>query len=577
MSFRSRPVLDRRHRPRWQDELRTQQLIIVGFAVSIALALGIFGAAAWNGFWESHYSPVASVAGTTYDRSDLDVRTRILVAEASATITELQGQLGGPRDQLIQQQIEQISLQLSDLDAAAAASLVDGAVLASQANAFGVGVAQDEIDAGIAERHTLSERVSAQLILVNALPDDAEAGAEPTDEQLATAREEAQAARDRVEAGEDFATVAAEVSDDFTASSGGLLGWFSPGDTGYGEYFDALADADVGDLVGPVETDAGFAVLEKLDRRERTTDGPLGDLLDGQNVDDASYRAYVRDQLLVDAFRAHFGDDVVVSPTAQRRVAQIFIAAPTAAVVPQERARHVLIDPLPEDAAEGAEATEEQWAAALAEAEEVREELSADDADWYTIAEERSADTGSGARGGDLGWYDPAASPYVEEFTTALADLEVGELSEPVRSQFGWHVIQKTAERTSPQAQAAALVEQLREDPDSFAEVAARLSEDPTTAREGGELGWVAPYQLDEALEDVVFGLEEVGEISEPHDAASAGITIYQLLETSESREIEDDRLEEIRSSGFDRWLEQEVRAPIEPWVDPQFASSTDT
>ena len=95
MSFRSRPVLDRKHRPRWQDELRTQQLIVTGFAVAIALAIGIFGAAAWSGYWDAHLRPVAAVAGTTYDRSDLDVRQRILVAEASAAITELQAQLGG--------------------------------------------------------------------------------------------------------------------------------------------------------------------------------------------------------------------------------------------------------------------------------------------------------------------------------------------------------------------------------------------------------------------------------------------------------------------------------------------------
>lgn len=575
MSFRSRPVLDRRHRPRWQDELRTQQLIVVAFAVAIALALGIFGAAAWNGFWESHFRPVASIAGTTIDRSDLDVRRRILIAEATATVTELQSQLGGPRDQLIQQQIDQVSAALSDLDGAAAASLVDGAVLASQAEAFGIAVDDDEVDAGIAERHTLQERTRAQLILVNGLPDDAEPGAEPTDEQLSAAREEAEAAIARIEGGEDFATVAAEVSDDFTASSGGVLGWIGADDAVYGEYFDAIADAEAGDLVGPVETEAGFAVLEVLDRRERTTDGPLRDLLASQEIDDATYRDYVRSALLVDAFRTHFEDEVVVSPTAQRRVAQIFIAAPSAAVLPQERARHVLIQPLP-DADDQSAATDEEWAAALAEAEEVRDELSAEDADWFAIAEERSADTGSGSRGGDLGWYDPAATGFVPEFSDALAELEVGELSEPVRTDFGWHVIEKTAERTSPQAEAEELVEQLREDPDTFAEVATRLSEDHDTAREGGELGWVAPYQLDEALEEVVFGLDEVGEISEPHDGGSAGITIYQLLETSESREIEEDRLDEIRSSGFDRWLEQEVRGPVETWTDPQFATSTD-
>jgi len=575
MSFRSRPVLDRKHRPRWQDELRTQQLTVIAFAVAIALALGIFGAAAWNGYWESHYRPVAAVAGVSFDRSDLDERQRILLAEASATILELQAQLGGPRDQVIQQQIDQITQELSAIDTAAVDSLVDSAVLGTQAETFGVGVSDEELEAGISERFALDELVRAQLILVHALPEDAAADDEPTDEQLAEAEEAAQAARARVEADEEFAAVATEVSDDATAPTGGLIGWFSAADAAYGEYFAAVADADAGDLVGPIETDQGYAVLKVLDRRDATTDSPLRDLLTRQDVDDATYRGYVRGQLLVDAYREQFEDEVVTSPAAQRRVGQIFIAAPTGAVVPQERARHVLISPLPDDAEEGAEPTEEQLAAALEEAEEVHELLEAEDADWFAVAEERSDDPGSGARGGDLGWFDPAASPFVEEFTATLAELEVGELSEPIRTDFGYHVIQKTGERASPQDQATQLVEELRADPGSFEGVAERVSEDPETAQEGGELGWVARYQLAPELEEVVFGLTEVEEISEPYDGGTEGITIYQLLEVSESREIEDERLEEIRTSGFDRWLEQEVRAPVQTWVDPQFASST--
>ena len=75
--------------------------------------------------------------------------------------------------------------------------------------------------------------------------------------------------------------------------------------------------------------------------------------------------------------------------------------------------------------------------------------------------------------------------------------------------------------------------------------------------------------------EDAVFALAEVGEVSEPVED-TAGITIYQLLETSDSREIEEDRLEEIRSSGFERWLDDEVRSGVDTWIDPQFTSTTD-
>jgi parvulin-like peptidyl-prolyl isomerase len=575
MTIRSRPVLDRKHRPRWQDELRTQQLTIVGFAVAISVALGIFGAAAWNGYWETHLRPVASVAGQTFTRGDLDARERIITAETVAEATELSDQVGvGPRDQVLQQEIDSLSQRLQSLSSVASESLVDGAILDHRAGDFEVAVSDEEVDAEIASRLSLPERVRARLVLVESLPDDAEADAEPTDEQLAGAREAAQAVLDRIEEGEDFATLATEVSDDFTAATGGELGWFGDADVAYDAYFDPLADAEVGDLVGPVETDRGFAILELLDRRDATAEGDLGELLAAQGVPDAAYRDHVRQGLLLEAFRSHFGDEVIVTPTAQRRVAEIVIRPVAEEVVPQERARHVLVQPDPElDSQE--EATDEQWDAALAEAEEVRELVTAEDADWFEIADEYSDDTGSGAQGGDLGWYDPAASPFVGAFTDALADLEIGDVSEPIRTEFGWHVVQKTGERDSPQEQAADVVEQLRADPDAFAETASRISENAETAQAGGEVGWVARYQLDAAREEAVFGLTEEGEISDPVDDTTTGITIYQLLETSESREIEDDRLEQIRTTGFDRWLEDEVRSGVDTWLDPQFTSTT--
>jgi len=586
MTIRSRPVLDRKHRPRWQDELRTQQLTVIGFAVAIAVALGIFGAAAWNGWWESHLRPVASVDGETYTRGELSVRERIITAEAVAQVTELSAQLGGPRDQLLQQQIDSLSQRLNAIPTTAADSLVDGAVLSAQADAFDVNVGDDAVDAEIADRITLPERIQARLILVEpetagtddeqpAEGEDGEAAAdEPTQEQLDAARDLAQAAFDRIDGGEEFAAVAAEVSDDFTSTTGGELGWFEDGDVAYDEYFDALADAEAGELVGPVEVERGFAVLQLVARRDSTTEGGLDELLDGQGVSDEAYRSFVREQLLIESYLDHFGDEVIGDSAPQRRVAEIVIRPLTAEAVPQERARHVLIQPDPE-LDDQAEATDEQWAAALAEAEEVAEQVRAEDADWFAIAEERSDDTGSAARGGDLGWYDPAASPYVEEFTAALEDLGVGDISDPIRTDFGYHVIQKTGERESPEEQAAALVEELRADPDSFAAIAARVSENPETAQEGGELGWVARYQLDRMLEDAVFALTEVGDVSDPVDAGESGIVIYQLLETSEDREIADDQLAEIQRAGFERWLDEEVRAPVQTWVDPQFSSTT--
>src|SRR5690606_11145264 len=110
MTIRSRPVLDRKHRPRWQDELRTQQLTVLGFALAIALALGMFGAAAWNGYWETRLRPVATVGETTFVRGDLATREGIITAEILAQVTELQSRLdGGPRDAAIQAQVDSLS------------------------------------------------------------------------------------------------------------------------------------------------------------------------------------------------------------------------------------------------------------------------------------------------------------------------------------------------------------------------------------------------------------------------------------------------------------------------------------
>jgi peptidyl-prolyl cis-trans isomerase C len=56
------------------------------------------------------------------------------------------------------------------------------------------------------------------------------------------------------------------------------------------------------------------------------------------------------------------------------------------------------------------------------------------------IAKKQSKDPGSGAKGGDLDWANPAS--YVPEFTEALIKLKKGKMTEtPVKSQFGWHVI----------------------------------------------------------------------------------------------------------------------------------------
>lgn len=73
----------------------------------------------------------------------------------------------------------------------------------------------------------------------------------------------------------------------------------------------------------------------------------------------------------------------------------------------------------------------------LEDAQVVKAELDAG-ADFAAVARERSVGP-SGPNGGNLGWFGPGM--MVPSFEAATIALEVGEISEPVETQFGWHVI----------------------------------------------------------------------------------------------------------------------------------------
>ncbi len=65
-------------------------------------------------------------------------------------------------------------------------------------------------------------------------------------------------------------------------------------------------------------------------------------------------------------------------------------------------------------------------------------------ADFAEVAKEKSTGP-SGPGGGNLGWFGPGM--MVPEFETAVVELEVGSVSAPVQTQFGWHVIKLVEKR----------------------------------------------------------------------------------------------------------------------------------
>ena len=84
-------------------------------------------------------------------------------------------------------------------------------------------------------------------------------------------------------------------------------------------------------------------------------------------------------------------------------------------------------------------------AEALAKAEDIRKKLVAG-ADFAALAKEESDDTGSGAQGGSLGTF--RHGQMVGPFDQAAFSLPIGQVSEPVKTQFGYHII-KMKSRTN--------------------------------------------------------------------------------------------------------------------------------
>lgn len=82
------------------------------------------------------------------------------------------------------------------------------------------------------------------------------------------------------------------------------------------------------------------------------------------------------------------------------------------------------------------------------EADEIKKELD-EGADFATLAQEKSTDS-SASNGGDLGFF--GEGDMVEEFEKAAFSLDINEISEPIKSDYGYHIIMKTdyKEATNP-------------------------------------------------------------------------------------------------------------------------------
>jgi peptidyl-prolyl cis-trans isomerase SurA len=211
----------------------------------------------------------------------------------------------------------------------------------------------------------------------------------------------------------------------------------------------------------------------------------------------------------------------------------------------------------------------------------------------------RNSDGRNALQGGNLGWR--TASELPESFVTTLLTMKDGEISQPIRSASGFHIIKLVESSNSAEMieqnhsrhiliranseldddGARELLNKLKTqilNGDDFAELAKQYSQDPGSKDKGGDLGWADPGQFVDSFEDAIAGLKP-GEISEPF-RSQFGWHLVQLLERRKQQQtsatVEAQARNQIRKRKIDEelrlWLRRIRDEAYVEFVDPSLA-----
>jgi peptidyl-prolyl cis-trans isomerase SurA len=231
-----------------------------------------------------------------------------------------------------------------------------------------------EIEAILRERMNARSNTNPNIELAHiliAVPEQASAS------EVSALQTKAQNTLQRLQAGENFANVAKDVSNSSDKEQGGRMG-LRPMDRYPSLFVQAIQNVSVGGLSTVFRSGAGFHILKLLSKESSQT-----------------------------------------------------------MTVTETRARHILLRP-------GGQLSQN---AARAQLASFKRDLEAGRADFAKLAREHSQD-GSAENGGDLGWVAPGV--FVPEFEETMDKLQINQISEPLVSRFGVHVIQVLARRDAP-------------------------------------------------------------------------------------------------------------------------------
>ncbi len=555
MTFRVRPA-DRGRTSR--DPNRRNLYTNIGFTVAVSVAiliLVVVGVSTWYG---QHLAAAATVDGQAISKDQFAERAAVEAFRLQQLASRIQAEVAAGRltQAQAQSRIDQINTQLQaqTFVPAVLEKIIDTTIQAKLAQEAGVTVTPAQIDQRILDERTRKEERHAWVIAVKPTVDAGKT--DPTDAQKAAAKQTLADALATIKSGSKaWADVAKAISTDPSKAAGGDIGWLDSTAGEDASWQAAIFKLEANGVTDVIEgADGTYRIGRVTEIAPAEVDAAWDQKLADAKISEAAYRSAIQSE----AIRQALEDKIVADASKsgpQRRVQEIYIAAPQSAPLDKAiKVRHILFSPKHDPSGAAALPSDDPtWTEAQLSAQKAYDAIKADPKKFDEIARTQSDETqdlGDDGSGGKLPYFDPTS-----QIDPAFADaifkdgLKPGDLIPPIRSSFGWHVIQIMY--APPDADEMKKLKDQAAAGSDFGQLARDFSEGKKAGK-GGEIGWVIGGQLDPRLTTAIFAAQVNG-LTDVVDIPSDGLYLFKVLE-EKTAAPDADQLAAIKSGAFSNW-----------------------
>jgi parvulin-like peptidyl-prolyl isomerase len=526
----------------------------LAFLSAIVLSTLLLTAVLAVSWWSDNFAPAIEVNGVSISVGEAKSRgdianfrlnleaTRIRARVSAGTLTTEEG------DAFLQK----LSEAATNLGSQLTSDMIDALLVAQLAGERNIPVDQAAIDAAWVDETSTPELRLLRRISIK-IASDSKSGV-PTEATIAAAQQKADAIIAEIKAGGDVGAIAKRESSDSYATEGGRIGWSAKSEDPLMDpaYAAAWALTAVGPTEAISQSATQLAIFYVDQIRPAQADPNFEVSASDAKINMDLYKKLIGERALSAALSDVVTAELLVGPVEQRDISYVAVPVPEGSSDADEvLVRHILYSP--NDDSKGAaklDPADPAWAAAEAEAKAAYQKIGAG-ASMASLADQ-SDDAGSGKKGGLLGW--AAKGSYVPEFETAVwADgLQVGDLLGPIKTDFGYHVIQFEGRRVGMTLRMELLAQELAGasvDFDARATEALKEFDGMTT----DNLGFTSRYSLNAQIGSAAWSLA-AGEVSSVQ-TLNGQMVIFKI-KAIEERALTEDQKSTIKTSGFVVWLD---------------------